>query len=184
MMDQAIFNGPRQAGAVLAISLIMLLLLTIVGVSATQFTGLEERMAGNLRDRNLAFQAAETALRAGEAKTGSALPCAAAAGEVAGAVGGLGIVGFYAYTDAPIIDDVDGSVWSPWSTNKAYSYDGNLTSYADKPDDKEHKNAIDPPQYIIQCASSVENIYRITARGTGGTADAVVVLQTVYKPNP
>jgi type IV pilus assembly protein PilX len=59
--------SPRhQQGAVLAISLIILLLMTIIGVSAMQSTTLQEKMAGNLRDSNLAFQAAETALRDAE----------------------------------------------------------------------------------------------------------------------
>ena len=68
------FNYRHQSGAVLAISLIILLLLTLIGLTAAQVTGLEEKMAGNLRDRNLAFQAAESALRAGEEKT-SELHC-------------------------------------------------------------------------------------------------------------
>lgn len=49
----------------MAISLIMLLLLTLIGVTGSQVTGLEEKMAGNMKDRNIAFQAAESALRDG-----------------------------------------------------------------------------------------------------------------------
>ena len=56
----------HQSGAVLPISLIMLLLLTLIGVTGSQMTGLEEKMAGNMRDRNIAFQAAEAALRDAE----------------------------------------------------------------------------------------------------------------------
>lgn len=50
----------------MAISLIILLLMTIIGVSAMQSTTLQEKMAGNLRDSNIAFQAAESALRDAE----------------------------------------------------------------------------------------------------------------------
>ncbi|MCX7100437.1 MAG: PilX N-terminal domain-containing pilus assembly protein, partial [Methylobacter sp.] len=53
----------NQSGAVLIISLIMLLLLTLIGTTAMQTSTLEEKMAGNLRDRDIAFQAAESALR-------------------------------------------------------------------------------------------------------------------------
>lgn len=56
----------RQAGVVLVISLIMLLLLTLIGISSMQTVIIEERMAGNMGDRNLAFQAAESALRHAE----------------------------------------------------------------------------------------------------------------------
>jgi type IV pilus assembly protein PilX len=44
----------------------MLLLLTLIGASSMQSTSLEEKMAGNLRDRSIAFQAAESALRDAE----------------------------------------------------------------------------------------------------------------------
>lgn len=52
-----------QQGATLAIVLIFLVLVTLVGVTALTTTTLEERMAGNLKDRNLALQAAEAGLR-------------------------------------------------------------------------------------------------------------------------
>lgn len=55
-----------ERGAVLLVSLVMLLLLTLIGLAGMRMAQLEERMAGNLRDRQLAFQAAEAALRAGE----------------------------------------------------------------------------------------------------------------------
>lgn len=58
----------KQSGAILVVSLIMLLLLTLIGVAGTQVTGLEEKMANNSRDQNLSFQAAEAALRAAEVK--------------------------------------------------------------------------------------------------------------------
>lgn len=63
----AVFRfGARQRGAVLFISLIVLIVMTIAGLAAMQGVGLDERMAGNLRDRTLAFEAAEAALREAE----------------------------------------------------------------------------------------------------------------------
>jgi type IV pilus assembly protein PilX len=56
----------QQSGIVLVIGLIMLLLMTLLGVTAMQVTGLEEKMAGNTRNHNVAFQAAESALRIAE----------------------------------------------------------------------------------------------------------------------
>ena len=58
----------RQSGIVLIVSLFVLVLLTIIGVSGMKVTSLEEKMAGNDRDQSIAFQAAEAALRAGEAQ--------------------------------------------------------------------------------------------------------------------
>jgi type IV pilus assembly protein PilX len=48
---------------VLVVSLIVLLVMTLIGITSMQTTVLEERMAGNLRDRNLSFQAAEAGLQ-------------------------------------------------------------------------------------------------------------------------
>lgn len=58
----------RQRGAVLIISLVILVAMTLVGTVAIRNTVLEERMAGNWRDQTLAFQAAEAALREAEYK--------------------------------------------------------------------------------------------------------------------
>lgn len=56
-----------QRGIVLLVALVMLLLITVLGVTSVRMLIVEERMAGNAYDRNLQFQAAETALREGEA---------------------------------------------------------------------------------------------------------------------
>jgi type IV pilus assembly protein PilX len=60
-------GAQRQRGTILFVSLIILLLLTILGVTSMSNVTMEERMAGNLRDGQLAEQAAEAALRSGEA---------------------------------------------------------------------------------------------------------------------
>jgi type IV pilus assembly protein PilX len=51
---------------VLYISLLLLLVLTLIGLAATRSTTSEERKASIQRDQDLAFQAAEAALRDGE----------------------------------------------------------------------------------------------------------------------
>ena len=55
--------GKRQRGAILIVSLLFLVILTLLGVTAMTGTTMEERMAGNTRDTGLALQAAEAALR-------------------------------------------------------------------------------------------------------------------------
>jgi len=52
-----------QSGAALFISLMFLILLTLIGLSAANVGILQERMAGNVRESNIAFQRAEAALR-------------------------------------------------------------------------------------------------------------------------
>ncbi len=56
----------RDGGFVLIVALILLLVLTLLGLAATQTTVLEERMAGNARNHDLAFQSAEAGLYAAQ----------------------------------------------------------------------------------------------------------------------
>lgn len=51
-----------QRGVTLIVAMIFLAILALLGVTVAQTTQLEERMAGNTRDRDLAFQATEAAL--------------------------------------------------------------------------------------------------------------------------
>jgi type IV pilus assembly protein PilX len=58
------FNGPhRQEGTVLVISLVILLAMTLIGITSLQTTVLEEKMTGNLKDQNAAFQSVEAGMR-------------------------------------------------------------------------------------------------------------------------
>lgn len=50
----------RQRGIVLVVGLVFLLVLTIIGVTSLRTTTLEQRMAGNMQQKTVAFQDAET----------------------------------------------------------------------------------------------------------------------------
>lgn len=58
--------GGSQRGISLLVVLVLLLIMTLLGLAILRSTMLEERMAGNMYERSLAFQAAESALREGE----------------------------------------------------------------------------------------------------------------------
>jgi type IV pilus assembly protein PilX len=60
------YSSRKQRGAVLIVALIFLLVMTILILASVRGTVMQERMASNLYDRSLAFQAAEAALREGE----------------------------------------------------------------------------------------------------------------------
>lgn len=53
-------NIRRERGTALIMSLVILLILTILGVTAMGTASLEEKMAGNTQEINKAFQAAES----------------------------------------------------------------------------------------------------------------------------
>ncbi|MCD0247860.1 pilus assembly protein [Xanthomonas melonis] len=57
----------RQRGAVLYVALIMLILLALIGISAMQVAGMQEKMASNYRAVNRSFQQAEGVVRNAEA---------------------------------------------------------------------------------------------------------------------
>jgi type IV pilus assembly protein PilX len=56
------FKPSAQKGTALIVSLIILSLVTILGISSMQGSGSELKMAGSLRDRGVAFEAAEAAI--------------------------------------------------------------------------------------------------------------------------
>ena len=166
----------HQSGAVLIISLIMLLLLTIIGTTAMQSTSLEEKMAGNIRDKSLAFQAAESALKAAEASLNT--PPLAATFMNDGSTGGF-------YTD-PTTDSSTIATASAILTDSFWTTKPKITSTVTG-----LGNGIATPVYIIQLMGTADcpgaatgtlgcNNYRITARATGGSTNSVVILQSIY----
>lgn len=55
-----------QRGVALVVALVLLLVATLIGLASVRGTNLQERMSANMYDRSLAFQRAESALRAAE----------------------------------------------------------------------------------------------------------------------
>jgi len=52
----------REDGVALAVSLVLLIVLTVLGISALTMTGQEEKMSGNFQDMTRSFQVAESGL--------------------------------------------------------------------------------------------------------------------------
>lgn len=164
-----------QQGAVLVIALIMLLAMTLIGVTGLSSTTMQERMAGNMREVNIAFQAAEAALREGENfLTAATLP------DFDGS-GGL-------YLPAPGGTTQHWDVQANWSGTGSRVYSGSL--------DAGDVTLDAPPRYMIEELPAVPapggtqasdapapetGIYRITARAVGRNDTTVVILQSTYK---
>lgn len=53
----------KQNGATLIVALVFLVVLTIAGITAMQFSTLEERMAGNSQSRNQVFQETQNSIQ-------------------------------------------------------------------------------------------------------------------------
>lgn len=167
-------NSKKQEGTVLIVSLVLLLVLTILGISGMQTSGLQERMAGNMHDASLAFQAAEAALREGERFVGSAtLPEFNDSN------------GLYVY--APTESDKNSSipVWrrGNWSWDDAREYQGTLQNLSAAP-----RYVIEELPRVLRPGASAaadeplpdQAVYRITARARGGSDASEVILQSTY----
>lgn len=59
-------HAKRQSGAVLFVALVFLVLLTLLALTATGTSILQERMTGGLRNQQLGFMGVESGLRGGE----------------------------------------------------------------------------------------------------------------------
>lgn len=159
---------------VLIVGLVMLLLLTIVGLAGMQTSSLQERMAGSLLDRAVAFQAAEAGvMEAADVVSQLTTPAA------------LGSNGF--------MDNQEGGgrviFW------EEFDWDGEGI----QADITELEALPSLPRYVIEEMPTVSDcsmgavsdagfgelsqvrFYRITSRAVGLTADAEVVLQATYK---
>ena len=157
----------HQRGMALIICLIVLVVVTIMGLSSIRDTAMEEKMAGNMKNRNMAFQAAESALREGEAyvETTSVLPS-------------------FDSTDGlyPQLSDVLNGV--SWSVSSAVrSYGGTLSDLAEQPVYiiEQMDSELESESLEVNQSADTQTYYRITARAVGSTTTAVVILQTIYR---
>lgn len=165
----------RQRGAVLVVSLIFLLVITMLAVGSMQNTVLEEKMAGNASDRNLAFQATESAAREAEVFVEGIVSL----GNF-GAAGGL-----RGRTDIEP-SFYDNSTWS--DANNYVTATTDFGSYDNPRYFVKHLTTVAGTEGSLNMSGYGDNkgtgdvtIFRITARGTGASSDsAEVILRTQY----
>jgi type IV pilus assembly protein PilX len=177
-MEQRIHSLKKQSGVALFISLVMLLVLTIIGVSAVQTTSLEERMARNSRDRLMAFQAAESALRDAEAFLETIVTTESFTD--VGTAGQWTVAPFSttARWMQPNIWKGGGSVVAANAVQGVATDPRFLIEHAATLVREENAYQLDDP-YTGSASDRIE-IFRITARGVGGTVNARVMLQSTY----
>ena len=141
----------QQKGVVLIISLVILVLVTLVGLSTVRTTTMEEKMAGNSRDRDKALQAAEAVVQACLTQLD--------AGTFTGTV--------HTPTVAPTAArwDVSGN----WLASSPASTAVNIAN----------AGLAEDPRCLVE-ALGASGSYRVTGRAVGGSADTVVMLQATY----
>ena len=173
----------RQKGITLIVGLILLLVMTMLGLTAVQVTTQQERMAGNLRDRNIAFQAAESALREGE----SALE-----NQCVIVFNGKGAFDVEANSkDKPAI--IASAATAEWTEDNSFPFDSFDDACTEPKTHGVFFQAAVPPRFFLERqppvgGSSLEvgvskdiQVTKVTSRGVGGSEAAVVVLQSSFK---
>lgn len=165
----------KQRGAVLIVSLVILLVITMLAIGSMQNTMLEEKMAGNSSDRNLAFQSTESAVREAEVF----LEGIVSLGNFSGSAG------LHARTDSePSFYDV--STWTDASYHIVAGTD--FGSYESPRYFIKHFTTVAGTEGSLNMSGYGDNkgtgdvtVFRITARGTGASADsAEVILRSQY----
>lgn len=180
-LNQKKSPSPHQEGAVLLIGLIMLLLMSIIGLAAVRGTNLQELMAGNARDKQIAFQAAETALRKAELVVDGQNPP------------NIG-------TDIGMINQAaTGASSEYWRNGFAWDPVSGVQKTVEVNDALEFVQA--KPRYVVEklnvtyipgsdgraadwlgvLAAPEISVYRVTSKGVGLTEKSIVYLQSVYR---
>ena len=173
-----------QRGAALVTSLVLLLILTVIGIAAMQMTRMQERMAGNTRDLNLAFQGAEAGIRDGEslirvqpAKPDdcTVLPCE------------------FWQANLPLLANPETRDWTAWWKVYGDEYESAGGNHNAPVRDMPQLN--EDPRFVVQYITKVpdtltigegsgappgRDFYLVTGRAPGGTDRALAVVQSTF----
>ena len=157
----------RQKGSALIVGLIIVLMMTLLGITTLRTTVLQERMAGNERDVNVAFQSAEAALR--EVINTVDLESKVYDGTQAGF--GTQITSFVDSGNTAVSEFTYWTTVFDWSTKGATAT--KPTGASDAPMSYVERTLI-PPAYV---GASIKHLYKITVRGKGASSRAEVIVQ-------
>ena len=161
----------NQRGWVLVVGLVILVMLTILSIALMKTTRLEEKMSGAMRDMNLSFQAAESALRATEtfieSKTEESF-----FDPLAGAIGKNGIYG-------PTVDEDITVEWDDDNSAIAGRLEGDPLVLVPL---ELAGVAIPAARFMIKKLEQIGDatVFRVTVRGTGGTNNRATLLRSHY----
>ena len=176
-----------ESGAVLIVGLIMLLLITVVGLASIRGSGMQELMAGNMRDRNIAFQTTESGLRLAEGTVDSL---------VANPFSGNGLWEDLNVPGAPRtpVSTWQAEQWLAVNNNIVNALETNAPGLVNNPRYVIEKMSLPIGEVAAADGSAIgigsinqgnqvpePDYFRITSRALGGTDTTEVVLQSTYK---
>lgn len=204
-MDMNVVSIKQQRGVVLITTLMLMIVITLLVISMMRTSILEERMTGYSRDWNMAFQAAESALRDAEREIKTGARVVGQTGFVSGCstttdTYGAGLCLQNLCTDASATGDCL-PIWvhldkvqndSGWKTG---ANTGKSIQYGNKTGASAMTGVAAQPRYIIEVmavpdASSLKPppgmpaqkyLYRASAVGFGANIQTRVMVQGTYR---
>lgn len=163
----------KQQGVILITGLILLLVITIVGISNMQSVILSEKMTYNMRDSSIAFQASESALYDGErwiqeqlTKPDAVVTCTTAPCAVWG-------------------QNILGVIWTQpdsWWQANARSFSSTIYGLSAQPRYVIEEFGFVPSELSPEAKAkgSGYHYYKVTAYGSGEASTTKTVLESVY----
>lgn len=176
-----------QQGLSLITTLLFMVSALVLGVSVMGVNVMQERIIGNTRDKALAFQAAEAALR--DAERDIRLSITPATNFTDTCISGLCTAPTLRTTISPLpVDKQAGFSWATTATVRTY---GQYTAAPAFP------SVSSQPVYVIERIGDMGipvgqsmiiglqpqapgTAFRITAKGTGARPETVVILQSIF----
>ena len=190
-MNEKISLQANQSGAVFVTGLVFLMALSLLGITAMKMATIEERMSGNMRDRMLAMQAGEMALRYAEHHirdnddtTNTPKSIEGITDVDTGCTDGLCYYGVNTEPTTPAWK----TLCSPtcpisYTKDNVFKIDGVTYTAPELP-----KGLIRPPTYLIEgiqktpAGGFLRYYYRVTVRAEGAKDGTVVWLQETFRP--
>lgn len=174
MIGRSSWRRPPQRGMVLITSLLLLIVVTILAVGMFRSFGLDEKIAGNVREKHRALNAAETAeeyaewwLASGNGSTG--INCTAMVAATAGQV------------CSNVLSNA-ASLPMPWSVGVSYSPGAptamNITTAGGQ--DTYYYTPTFYISYLGLSPNGLGSVYQIDAAGYAGSPDTVAVVESTY----
>jgi type IV pilus assembly protein PilX len=194
------FNRHHTSGVILFVALIFLVLITIIAITASSISLMQEKMAGAMRNAHLAASGAESALREGESRLwNAAVNSPAGTLSVCGTTGLLGCYVFDPQAPNPTVKNFRTS--PTWTSSGAQTY--STTDMTDLGSTNASANLGRNPVYIIEdlgpelppgasfypqvgiggvgdTSGITMQLYRITARSMGGNDSAIRVIESTF----
>lgn len=179
----------KSQGSVLLVSLVLMLIMTVAGLTAIRLTSLEEKMSGNYLNQQMAFRAAEVALLEAEnhiANTSLTLLDFTENCEDGYCFSGSGISETSSCVAGNINHWREDTTWSDAGLHRTTTIviDGisarakyiiEFRCYVAKIVEGPLPDRTNPDDWAL--------FFRVTALASGGSEDARVMLQTTYKKN-